>query len=534
VTGFDRRSFLSGSGALLAGAIGAPRVSPRTPHNPSREDEWQAVRDQFALDPDIAHFAAFVLASPPKVVRDAIDRIRAALDFDASHYVDQNIDGPVRRAAASYLDALPGEIALTQSTTAGLGLVYGGLQLGEGDEVLTTEHDFYSTYESLRRASQRTGATINRIRLYDAPSAADAGDIVEHIADGLTPRTRAVAITWVHSGTGVKLPIRAIAELLAEHNESAGDERPALLCVDGLHGFGVEDETMASLGCDVFVAGTHKWIWGPRGTGIVWATATAWESITGPTPPFEQTHFDGWISQEPPGPAPGGPANTPGGYVDFEHRMAMKEAFEFHEFVGKAAIQERTHGQATQLKEGLSEIAGVQLVTPMSADLSSGIVCLTFADTGRQFALLDDLRAAGYSTSITPYRDPYLRIGPSIVTNPDQLTDSPRHPSVSCGDVPRETLGQHETLGCVNREWHRGRKLGADKLASPWETLSCHKRRSIGSRPSSTTSRRADASRSPTRSNGHASSATCQRTVTTTRRRTSRVTWRAASDSSST
>jgi selenocysteine lyase/cysteine desulfurase len=421
VTGFDRRSFIGGSGAALAGALGAARGAPLTPRNPATEDEWQAVRAQFALDPDVAHFAAFVLASPPKVVRDAIDRHRAALDFDPSHYVEQNIDGPVRRAAASYLATPPGQIALTQSTTAGLGLVYGGLQLAEGDEVLTTEHDFYSTDESLRRASQRTGATIKRIRLYDDPAAADPGDIVEHIADGLTPRTRAVAITWVHSGTGVKLPIRAIADVVAEHNGTAGVERPVLLCVDGLHGFGVEDETMASLGCDVFVAGTHKWIWGPRGTGIVGATATAWESITGPTPPFEQLHFDGWISQEPPAPAPGGPANTPGGYVDFEHRMAMKEAFEFHEFVGKAAIQERTHAQATQLKKGLAEIADVRLITPMDTDLSSGIVCLTFAEPTRQFALFDALRTAGYSTSITPYRDPYLRIGPSIVTNPDQV-----------------------------------------------------------------------------------------------------------------
>ena len=421
MTGFDRRSFLGGSGALLAGAISAPRVSPRTPRNPATEDEWQAVRDQFALDPDIAHFAAFVLSSPPKVVRDAIDRHRTALDFDTSHYVERDIDGPVRLAAADYLDASPDEIALTNSTTAGLGIVYGVLVLAEGDEVLTTEHDFYSTYESLRRSAARTGATVTRIRLYDDPSDADATEIVERIADGITPATRAVAITWVHSGTGVKLPLREIADAVADHNATAAGERPVLLCVDGLHGFGVEDETAASLGCDVFVAGTHKWLWGPRGTGIVWATQTAWDSVTGVTAPFEQMHFDGWINESDPLPAPGGPANSPGGFVDVEHRMAMSEAFEFHRFVGKSAIQERTRSQATRLKEGLADVPDVQLVTPMDPALSSGLVCLTFADQSRQFSLLEELRAKGYSTSITPYRDPYLRIGPSIVTNPAQV-----------------------------------------------------------------------------------------------------------------
>ena len=46
-----------------------------------------------------------------------------------------------------------------------------------------------------------------------------------------------------------------------------------------MHGFGVEDATMADLGCDVFVAGCHKWIFGPRGTGLVWAKKEAWERM---------------------------------------------------------------------------------------------------------------------------------------------------------------------------------------------------------------------------------------------------------------
>ena len=68
----------------------------------------------------------------------------------------------------------------------GLGIVYGGLDLRSGDEVVTTEHDFYSTHEALRRAAQRTGATVSRTRLYDHPSAADAGEIVERIVDRIT------------------------------------------------------------------------------------------------------------------------------------------------------------------------------------------------------------------------------------------------------------------------------------------------------------------------------------------------------------
>ena len=195
-----------------------------------------------------------------------------------------------------------------------------------------------------------------------------------------------------------------------------------LLCVDGLHGFGVEDETAASLGCDVFVAGTHKWLWGPRGTGIVWATQAAWDSITSITAPFEQMHFDGWINDSAPLPAPGGPANTPGGYVDFEHRMAMKEAFEFHQ-LRRQGGDPGAHAQPGHAAQGRT---GRDPRRP-AAHADGARTCRRASCASRSPTRVGSSRSstssasAGYSTSITPYRDPYLRIGPSIVTNPDQV-----------------------------------------------------------------------------------------------------------------
>ena len=98
MAGIDRRRFLSGSGALMATALAA-RSDPAS--RPLQPDNWQSVRDQFALDPDIAHFAAYVLASPPKLVRDAIERHRRGLDADTSGYLEQLSDTPVRRAVIS-------------------------------------------------------------------------------------------------------------------------------------------------------------------------------------------------------------------------------------------------------------------------------------------------------------------------------------------------------------------------------------------------------------------------------------------------
>jgi selenocysteine lyase/cysteine desulfurase len=136
-----------------------------------RPSKWSSVRAQFALDPKMTNFATFLLAPHPRPVRNAIARHARLLDRDAKHYLDrqETIDGAeqrVRTSAARYLGVGANEIALTDSTTMGLALLYGGLRLQEGTEVVTTTHDFYSTHESLRLRALRTGAHVRRIRLY--------------------------------------------------------------------------------------------------------------------------------------------------------------------------------------------------------------------------------------------------------------------------------------------------------------------------------------------------------------------------------
>ena len=68
-------------------------------------------------------------------------------------YLQQNssqAEARVLAAAAKYLGASTADIALTDSTTMGLGLLYNGIDLRAGQEALTTEHDFFATHESLR------------------------------------------------------------------------------------------------------------------------------------------------------------------------------------------------------------------------------------------------------------------------------------------------------------------------------------------------------------------------------------------------
>jgi len=404
VTQLTRRALLARAG-LAAGAlaVGEPELADAAPDL----RDWRSVRRQFALDGSRVHLASFLLAAHPRRVREAIERHRRSLDANPVDYLHSRGDSlteAARSGAGRFLGVPPSEIALTDSTTMGLGLLYTRLALEPRDEVLTTEHDFYATHEALRLS----GARIRRVSLYDDPRRASVDEIVSRLGRAITPRTRVVALTWVHSSTGVQLPVRAIADALPER---------VLLCVDGVHGLGADASTMRDLGCDAFASGCHKWLYGPRGTGVLWAGERVRELARATIPSFDDgASYGAWLSGSTPSGTSDGPRLTPGGYHSFEHRWALTEAFAFHEAVGRARVEARIRALVTRLQSGLAEVRGVHLRTPSSAAASAGLVCFEVAghDAGDVVAHLASRRIVG---SVTPYASRHVRLGPGIVNS---------------------------------------------------------------------------------------------------------------------
>jgi selenocysteine lyase/cysteine desulfurase len=427
----DRRDLLVRTGLLVgAGALAAAGCrsddEARTEGAAKGLDTWEGVQESFELDRSRVQLSSFLLAPHPRPVREAIAEHRRRLDADTAVYLqdeEERLEAEVLQAAASYLAVAPEEIAVTGSTTMGLGLLYATLALAEGEEILTTEHDFYSTHEALRLRAEATGATLRRVRLYEEPATASQAGVVEVIRDAVTPRTRAVALTWVHSSTGVKLPVRAIADALGERDAALG-KRKTLLCVDAVHGLGVEPEPPGELGCDFLVSGCHKWLFGPRGTGIAWGRADAWAETTPTIPSFtDRESFQAWLRARAPTTPTTATAFTPGGYQAFEHRWALAEAFAFRQEIGRERAAERTRSLARRLKDGLLEIPGLVVRTPLDERLSAGIVCCDVpAATSLPDAFVQRLREEhGVVASLTPYATRYLRFGPSIVNSEAEI-----------------------------------------------------------------------------------------------------------------
>src|SRR5437764_9866290 len=190
-----RRAFLAGAAAASAAPLlnscraheSASAPASGAPAGVAADlSDWEQVRRQFPLDYSWVQMAQFLMASHPAAVRAAIETHRRGLDENPALYIEENIgrcEAATRESAAAYMGCRPDDLAMTDSTTMGLGLFYGGLKLKPEQEILSTKHDHpAATMRSLDHAAARTGAAVRRIALYQRPSAADPDQMAEALA----------------------------------------------------------------------------------------------------------------------------------------------------------------------------------------------------------------------------------------------------------------------------------------------------------------------------------------------------------------
>src|SRR5918993_5589036 len=158
--------------------------------------------------------------------------------------------------AATVFGADADEIALTHSATEGLGTALMGMTWSPGDEVITTFEEHPGLMVPLALLARRFGV-ITRY----ADIGAGGSGVVEALADRITSRTRAIAVSHVLWSTGSVLPLREISELARRHE--------LMVIVDGAQSAGQVPVDLHAMGVDAYAMAGQKWLCGLEGTGLL-------------------------------------------------------------------------------------------------------------------------------------------------------------------------------------------------------------------------------------------------------------------------
>ncbi|MFA6956131.1 MAG: aminotransferase class V-fold PLP-dependent enzyme [Thermoanaerobaculia bacterium] len=264
----------------------------------------------------------------------------------------------LREDAARLLNATPGEIAILKNTSEGISFVAEGLDWSAGENVVTTDMEFPSNFVAWKRLERR-GIECRQIANRDGRY--DVSD-VEAMIDG---KTRVVAISSVSFHNGFRPDLEAIGELCAASG--------VLLSVDAIQSLGALAMDVKKCRISFLSADGHKWMMGPEGLAIFYASAEARERLT----PLES----GWMSIARNATSVGSTTELhrdarrfEAGAINTAGVCGLDASIAFLNSIGIGEIETEVIRLARLLAEKLSAL-GFAVRTP--APICSGIVALT-------------------------------------------------------------------------------------------------------------------------------------------------------------
>jgi cysteine desulfurase / selenocysteine lyase len=161
-----------------------------------------------------------------------------------------------RSTAARLVNAQPREIAFLRNTSEALSVVANGVVWRPGDNVVSIAVEFPANiYPWLRLVPER-GVEL---RLQDAH---DGWVDIDELLLRIDERTRLVTVSWVEFGSGQRLDIARIGRFCRERN--------ILFVVDAVQGLGALRLDVERDCVDVFAAGGHKFLLGPKGVALLY------------------------------------------------------------------------------------------------------------------------------------------------------------------------------------------------------------------------------------------------------------------------
>jgi cysteine desulfurase / selenocysteine lyase len=289
-------------------------------------DPWRSLREQFPVTERLVYLDHAAVCPLPLRARERIAQYVDELVSCGSTLYPEGAFGAVKRArslGARLLGARPEQVFIVRSTTQGLGIAATGLPVSPGDNVVLVEREFPANIRPWLPLRRR-GVEVRFVPQHDGRVR------IDDLAARVDARTRAVSVSFVQFLSGFRIDLAAVAELCRRHD--------ALFVVDAIQGLGAFPLDVVSSGVDFLSADSHKWLLGPEGVGLGYASARALERIA--------PAVEGWLSVRDP-------------FAFFDVEQPLKETAERFEegAYGLVGIHGMLGGLELILERGVEAIA---------------------------------------------------------------------------------------------------------------------------------------------------------------------------------
>jgi len=414
----DRRSFFQQAGTIAAAAAVLPlldifnaekveaavrKIEHLSPLDAAQdEDFWFTVRQSYTVSSNIINLNNGGVSPQPVVTQDALDRYVRLANQGPAYYMWQTIGQErenVRRQLAELGGVSAEEVAINRNSSEALETVIFGMNLKEGDEVLTTNQDYPNMMSALHQRELRDKIKVVKISV--PVPCEDPSIIVDRFKKAITPNTKVILMCHVINLSGQIMPVREVADMAHEKNIE-------VIC-DGAHSFAQLDFKIPDLHCDYFGTSLHKWLCAPFGTGMLWMKKekikAIWPLLAHPEPQSEDIRkFENL------------------GTRSFPIEAAIGVSVNFHRGIGIKRKEERLRYLKNYWAEKVSKFPKVKLNTSLKREFSGAIG--NFIVEGMEPSQIIDKLFGEYKIYTTPIvHDEFkgVRVTPHVYTSLSDL-----------------------------------------------------------------------------------------------------------------
>jgi selenocysteine lyase/cysteine desulfurase len=323
------------------------------------EEYWRSISKAFAISRSTSNLNSGWTSPSPRMVTEAFFRYKH--QEDATAYTMWQMLEPqaetIRAALAKLFGCDTDEIAITRNASESLQILLFGIDLRSGDEVLATTQDYPRMLTALRQRQLREGPILKLVRIPLAPTNTD--EIVNALESGITPKTKVILISHMINITGQIMPVRKICDMA----RSRGIET----IVDGAHSFAQLDFKRDDLQCDYFGSSLHKWLYAPKGAGLLYVRRDKIQDVWPLMVSVEKDRSDIRKFEEV-------------GTHSSATRLSIGEALLFHEAVGSKRKEERLRYLSSYWMNRLRPLPGIRFNTSFDPNQFCAIANFSIED----------------------------------------------------------------------------------------------------------------------------------------------------------
>jgi len=283
---------------------------------------------------------------PPAQVLDCVvSYLRSEAMIGGYEIAEDRADdlAAVYRSASTLFGGAQENWAFVESATRAWNAAFSSLRFRPGDRILTTKAEYPSNMAGLLRAREIQGVEVEVV-----PDDAYGQVDVAALESMLDERTRLVSLTHIPTQGGLVNPAKQVGDILRDS--------PVLYQLDACQSVGQMPVNVADIGCDILSFTGRKFLRGPRGTGMVWASDAALDQMT--TPSGVDTEGSTWDAPMTITALPAAARFEP--YeVFYAGKVGLAKAMDYAAEIGIDEIATRIAELSNRLRSGLAGLPGV-------------------------------------------------------------------------------------------------------------------------------------------------------------------------------